>query len=91
MTAVWIISLYGRIKGINMNKKIVVLSLIAVVIFAVIIFAINITIKKYGTETLGIKTSPTQVGMPQPSGEMKEIPKEEPEREPAQSKGPLLY
>lgn len=74
-----------------MNKKIVALSLISVVILAVIIFAINITIKKYGTETPGIKTSPTQAGMSHPSGEMKEIPKEEPEREPAQSNGPLLY
>lgn len=74
-----------------MNKRILLLALIAVIVFTIIIFFINMTIKKYGTESVTIKTPTVQTGTPLPSGEKKETPIEEPEREPVQTKGPLLY
>ena len=88
----WTISLFGRIKGIEMDKKILFLFIVGVGIFAIIIFSINIMIKKYGAESLRLEPSKAAVvSIGAPSENNKASSKEEPEIEPAQDQGPLLY
>lgn len=75
-----------------MDKKILFLFIIGVIIFAIIIFSINITIKKYGTDSLRLeRPQPAVERAVTPSEDNKAPLKEEPEREPIQGQGPLLY
>ena len=88
----WIISLFGRIKGLDMDKKILFLFILGVSIFAIIIFSINIMIKKYGAEPL--RSEPPKaavVTIEAPSENNKVSSEEEPEREPVLNQEPLLY
>lgn len=88
----WIISLFGRIKGFDMDKKILFLFILGVSVFAMIIFSINIMIKKYGAEPL--RPEPPKaaaVSIEAPSENNEASSKEEPEREPVLNQGPLLY
>ncbi|MEK6727594.1 MAG: hypothetical protein AABY28_02825 [Candidatus Omnitrophota bacterium] len=74
-----------------MDKKMLFLFIIGVSIFAIIIFSINIMIKKYGAESLRLeppKAAVVTIGAPSENNKVSS--KEEPEREPVQTGGPLL-
>lgn len=73
-----------------MNKKILLLSLVAVSVCAAVIILINRAVKKYADEALMTAPAPAQHKAEEPLGRENTLPQEEPEREPQQNSGPLL-